>query len=130
MTVIHLMNVHLYNECLERGGTHRFEITPDEMPGLRLHPNTRFGVRLTCEEALPLSSNVWRGVLLDLAKVDAICTYRRRDHHTYEVICYVPMPSARHKGKSSNRDADDSPDEGLLSPKRDFVRMASRKRMS
>lgn len=47
----------LYRDCLKQEGTHLFEITPDEMPGLDFIP-TRFGVRLTCAEAMTLSSGV------------------------------------------------------------------------
>lgn len=124
MSVTHLTPVGQYEMCLIEGGTHRFEITTDEMPGLIFHPQTSFGVRLGSKEALSFSRGVWRGILAKLAEADALCTFRLTAPGICEVTCYVPVPSARkHEMQSSG--ARDLTDKRSSDNKRESLRFES-----
>src|ERR1700744_2730330 len=95
MPVTHLMPVTGFEECLKKGGIHKFEITADEMP--RLSMEMQAIIPLSVEDfqtqELMKKSGTWAAMVRRLAGFNAVWIYRRNGHFTYEVTCIIPPPS-------------------------------------
>jgi hypothetical protein len=96
MPVMHLKSVVNFEMCLQNGGTHKFEITLDEMPQLSVEMGTLspLGVHDFQTQQLMKQDGTWADIVRRLAALDAVWIYRRNGKFTYEVTCIIPPPSA------------------------------------
>jgi hypothetical protein len=91
MSVTHRCSVSNYENCLLRGGTHKFAISCDEAPELAEVPGlySTAGLYVPCRSMRTRPGSVWAGIVKTLAKRDAVCFYKRIEGGYYEVLCIV-----------------------------------------
>lgn len=90
MTVTHRTPVLRFEECLTSGGTHKFEVSADELPELEFHPSATEGIKIPCSQILRKTGGTWATIIKELAEHDATCLYKRIGPTTYEVTCIIP----------------------------------------
>ncbi|MBE1162000.1 hypothetical protein [Dyella acidiphila] len=97
MPVTHLMSVVEFEQCLKNGGTHKFEITIDEIPQLsgELQTLSPLKVEDFQTQELMKQSGTWATIVRRLAAFNAVWIYRRNGHFTFEVTCIVPPPASQ-----------------------------------
>lgn len=95
VTVTHLTNVLRFDEFLNHGGRHLFEITIDEMPELQGIQGVRQGVKLACRvnTASVRKGSTWCRIVEQLAARDGSCLYKLVATNTYRVVCTIPPKS-------------------------------------
>lgn len=94
MPVTHLRSVIDFEKCLKHGGTHKFEITIDEVPQLSGGVGTLSPLRVNdfqTQELMKLEGT-WAAIVRQLAALNAVWIYRRNGELTYEVTCIIPPP--------------------------------------
>jgi hypothetical protein len=95
VAVTHLTNVLRFDEFLNKGGRHLFEITADEMPELQQLDGVQQGVRIACKVATPrVARGTWTSIVDQLAVRSGSCVYKRVSANTYRVVCTIPPPLA------------------------------------
>jgi hypothetical protein len=97
MPVMHLKSIVNFEMCLKNGGTHKFEITVDEMPHLSVEPGTLspLNVQDVQTQELMKQKGTWADIVRKLAALDAVWIYRRNGRLTYEVTCIIPPPAGQ-----------------------------------
>ncbi|HUB89870.1 MAG TPA: hypothetical protein VMA74_09075 [Dyella sp.] len=92
MTVMHLTNVLRFDEFLNKGGRHLFEITVDEMPELQNFHGVRQGISIACKvSAAPARQGTWARIVDQLAARNGSCLYKQVATNTYRVVCIIPL---------------------------------------
>lgn len=94
MPVTHLRAVMDFERCLKNGGTHKFEITADEMPQLSAEIRTLSPLKVNDIQTQELMQHdgTWAAIVRQLAALNAVWIYRRSSELTYEVTCIIPPP--------------------------------------
>lgn len=94
MPVTHLRSVIDFEQCLKNGGTHKFEITIDEMPQLSTEVGTLspLSAQDVQTQELMKQEGIWAALVRQLAALNAVWIYRRSGPLTYEVTCIIPPP--------------------------------------
>lgn len=97
MPVTHLRSVVDFEKCLKHGGTHKFEITVDEMPHLSMRLGTLSPLKVHDFQTQELmkQQGTWAALVRQLAALNAVWVYRRSGELTYEVTCIIPPPGDR-----------------------------------
>jgi hypothetical protein len=91
VAVTHLTNVLRFDEFLNKGGRHLFEITADEMPELQNLDGLQQGLKIACKVATPrMKRGTWTGIVDQLAARSGSCIYKRVSADTYRVVCTIP----------------------------------------
>ncbi|RDS78940.1 hypothetical protein DWU98_20190 [Dyella monticola] len=91
MTVTHRSTAANFAVILEQGGTHLFEITPDEMQELDFLPHGEKGIEMFCKYSM--RDTVWARIVNKMAAKGGSCLYERTRAGTYLVTCTVPTPA-------------------------------------
>ena len=95
MSVTHLTSVLRFDDCLKFGGTHKFEVTADEMPELKLRPHAQVQIACAQTHHALKGDTTWAHIIKKLADLEATCLYKRSGPATFEVTCLVPPPDGR-----------------------------------
>ncbi|GLQ88336.1 hypothetical protein [Dyella flagellata] len=84
-----------FDEFLNHGGRHLFEITMDEMPELQGIQGLRQGIKLACRVATAPArkGSTWCRIVEQLAARDGSCVYKQVAANTYRVVCTIPQRS-------------------------------------
>jgi len=91
VAVSHLTNVLRFDEFLNKGGRHLFEITADEMPELEKLDGLQQGLKIACKVTTPrMKRGTWTGIVDQLAARSGSCVYKRISPDTYRVVCTIP----------------------------------------
>lgn len=95
MAVTHLSSVANFLKVLDQGGTHRFLLTPDELPGvtctqLAEDEDTELTLQMLTEET------VWYRLARQIHDRGGTCIYRKNAAGECEVKVVIPPP--RHDG--------------------------------
>lgn len=92
---MHLTNVLRFDEFLNKGGRHLFEITADEMPELQSTHGVRQGINIACKMSTALArQGTWARIVDQLAARNGSCVYRQVASNTYRVVCIIPQETA------------------------------------
>jgi hypothetical protein len=86
MTVTHRMAVRNFQQMLEVGGSHRFAITPDELPLLKGIERVQ---SLQVEVPNELDTT-WARLARTIMSLGGACWYTRERHDLCEVTCVLP----------------------------------------
>lgn len=95
MTVMHLTNVLRFDEFLNRGGRHLFEITADEMPELHDVRDLHRGIKIACKVSTA-KQGTWARIVDQLAARNGSCLYKQVASNTFRVVCTIPQASGIH----------------------------------
>lgn len=92
---MHLTNVLRFDEFLNKGGRHLFEITADEMPELQNVQDARQGISIACKPSVaPARQGTWARIVDQLAARNGSCLYKQVASNTYRVVCIIPQGTA------------------------------------
>lgn len=92
---MHLTNVLRFDEFLNKGGRHLFEITADEMPELQNVQDVRQGISIACKASVaPARQGTWARIVDQLAARNGSCLYKQVASNTYRVVCIIPQGTA------------------------------------
>lgn len=95
MTVMHLTNVLRFDEFLNKGGRHLFEITADEMPELQDVQGVREGISIVCKlSTASVRQGTWARIVDQLAARNGSCLYKQVATNAYRVVCIIPQATA------------------------------------
>lgn len=95
MTVMHLTNVLRFDEFLNKGGRHLFEITADEMPELHDVQDLHRGIKIACKVSTA-KQGTWARIVDQLAARNGSCLYKQVASNTFRVVCTIPQASGIH----------------------------------
>jgi hypothetical protein len=96
MTVMHLTNVLRFDEFLNKGGRHLFEITADEMPELHDVQGVHQGIKIACKVSTA-KQGTWARIVDQLAARNGSCLYKQVASNTYRVVCTIPQSPCMHE---------------------------------
>ncbi|HKT29746.1 hypothetical protein [Dyella sp.] len=92
---MHLTNVLRFDEFLNKGGRHLFEITADEMPELHDVQGVHQGIKIACRVSTA-KQGTWARIVDQLAARNGSCLYKQVASNTYRVVCTIPQGSGMH----------------------------------
>lgn len=90
MAVTHRSGVVNFDAALERGGTHIFEISADEMPELAQSDGLEDGAVIKSDG---VSGGVWAEIAARIAEKGGECRYRKNAKGGYDVTITIPAPN-------------------------------------
>lgn len=89
MTVTHKSGVQQFDKAMHAGGSHCFEITPDEMPALEGMDHVE-----TADIPVPAGlATTWGRIAQTIAQRGGYCLYSRTPAGMYVVKCVFPVPN-------------------------------------
>lgn len=91
MVVHHKRDVVNFDAVLQKGGTHTFEISGDEVPGRG--PALGPGEALAPVCCAPQNSGVWFNIAARVAQKGGQCHYHPNEHGSFDVTITIPPVS-------------------------------------